>query len=173
MAFKLDKIKVALDTVVADYEGQNAAAGWFPGAVYESGVSVAQVAEWNEEGTTRSPARPFLRPCVEKQKAKWTDAVAYLIKQGQTANNTLEAVGNMMSADIAQQIEETSSPELSPITLLLRLWRREGRTITGKTVGEAARAIAQGADYSGAPTEPLTDTGHMIATVTNAVVPKQ
>lgn len=159
MAFKLDKIKVTLDKIVADYDKQSAAAGWFPSAVYESGVPVAQVAEWNEEGTTRSPARPFIRPCITQQQEKWSEAVAHFIQQGQMAKDALDGVGSMMSADIAQQIQETNSPELSPITLLLRLWRRQGQTIKGKTVGEAARAIAQGADYSGAPSEPLTDTG--------------
>ena len=59
---------------------------------------------------------------------------------------------------------------LSPITLVLRKWRREGKPITGKTVGEAAAAYAADPTIiNGVNADPLQDTGLLAASVQHAV----
>ena len=67
-----------------------------------------------------------------------------------------------------QAIAEVYAPPLSPITVLLRKWKKDGRTITGKTVGEAAAAIKAGEDPGG-DDKPLNATGLLIASMHNAV----
>ena len=46
-------------------------------------VYVAQVAFWNEYGTSRTPARPFFRTMIARKSDKWGDNVARVLK----ANN--------------------------------------------------------------------------------------
>nr|DAH26282.1 MAG TPA: virion morphogenesis protein [Caudoviricetes sp.] len=157
-------------------EEYSAQAGWFESARYDNGVPVAQVAIYNEYGTSRIPPRPFMRPTVESQKQEWARATGKVVSQvlrgKMSAEQGMTLVAQKAAGDIRQTISRVDSPPLSPITLLLRQWRKEGKEITGRTVGEAARAVHRGERAEGVSTQPLNDTGYMIATLTGLAVKK-
>ena len=154
----------------------SAQAGWFESARYDDGVPVAQVAIYNEYGTSRIPPRPFMRPTVESQKGEWSrttgKVVSKVLRGKMSAEQGMTLVAQKAAGDIRQTITQVFEPELSPVTVLLRQWRKEGKDITGKTVGDAARAVAEGQRGEGVTTKPLIDTGHMLATCTGIAVKK-
>jgi hypothetical protein len=74
-----------------------------------------------------------------------------------TAEALMEQLGALMAADIQKTISEINAPALSPITIMLRGMRSHDSSlvVTGKTVGEAARRVANGDTNYGATTKPL------------------
>lgn len=174
--FNLDKITATLAAVPEQFAGKQAEAGWYPSAKHEDGTSVAYVATIQEHGAPEVgiPARPFMRPAVQQHKDEWTelmaDGVRAVLAGRADADQVLEAVGAQVAGDIQDQIVNGGHRPLSPTTLVLRKWAREGRTITGKTVGEAAAAYeADPSIIQGVPDDPLQDTGLMVATLTSTV----
>ena len=174
----LAKIEAKLADItkrLSEFDGQVAKIGWFESAKYEDGTPVAYVASIQEYGAPAAaiPPRPFFIPTIEEKKEEWSNSVAKgakaVIAGRRSATQVLEAVGLKAAGDVRYTISQVRSPPLSKITLLLRKWRREGRKITGKTVGEAADAVAANADVSGVPSQPLNDTGYMITTLTSVV----
>ena len=81
-------------------------------------LPVAQVAFWNEFGTTRAPARPFFRTTIAKEAAKWGDhlgkALPFYRYDGEKA---LRAVGQEMRDDIEASIQRWSTPGNAPYTI--------------------------------------------------------
>lgn len=148
-------------------------AGWFPSAKYEDGTPVAAVAQWNEFGVpSRSiPARPFMRPAVEANRQKWNDLAeglaASVLDGSIKAYQAMETLTLVAGGDILKAIVAVTSPPLSPITLMARKYKKQGKAISGKVIGEIAGKIAAGkGDFSGVSDKPLNDTGYMIATLT-------
>lgn len=94
--------------------------------------------------------------------------VKKVVKGTATAFDVLDAVGIQAESDMKTMAASIDSPALSPVTVILRKWRKDGRTITGKTVGQAAYAVKNGADV-GSDNKPLNDTGYMIASIGHAV----
>lgn len=189
-----DKIKARLDRIPAEFAGKEAQMGWFPSAQYEDGTPVAYVATIQENGAPEVsiPPRPFLKPTIDARTKTWTkllESGVRAVSAGRaTADQVLEGVGLQMAGDVKKQIASNAVEPLSPTTLVLRKWRREGKTKTKKingvkvkvftdhreinksTVIQAAAAYA--ADPSiiaGVPSDPLQDTGLMVATLSNAV----
>ena len=87
----------------------------------KNGESIAQVAFWNEFGTTREkdgakvqhiPARPFVRLTFEEHNKEWHDEadtqLTAMVNGGKTANGALNAVGRRMAKDIKSIIGDTS-----------------------------------------------------------------
>ena len=171
----------AFETITAklkELDGLQTSAGWTTPTQYETGVSVAQVAQWQEFGEGKIPPRPFMRPAITENKAKWLK----LMGQGAQAvlNGTrklfdvMSLIGTEASSDIAKAIVAVTAPPLSPITLELRAMKRKGIEITGRTVGEAARKVND-PDYQtpNVSTKPLVDSGIMLASVTYVVEPSK
>ncbi|MDE2470685.1 MAG: hypothetical protein KGL35_18560, partial [Bradyrhizobium sp.] len=176
MAFDLERVRARLEAIPADFANKVARAGFFPAAVYESGTHVAYVAAIQEFGAPERniPPRPFMRPAIEQHKAEWVQAMGKAVAASTagaiSADDALDRIGDKVASDIQATLENGSYAPLSPTTVLLRKWRREGRTITGRTVGEAAAAVA--ADPSlieGVNADPLRDTGLLIASVSHDV----
>lgn len=161
-----------------ELEKVEARAGWFESAKYDDGTPVAKVALIQEYGAPKRsiPPRPFLRPTIAEKKEEWTKDASEVVKgvlfghlepeQGMTV------IAQKAAADIRQTISKIRNPPLSPVTLLLRQWKKEGREINGRTVGEAAKAVADGKRAEGVSTQPLNETGYMIATCTGIAVKK-
>lgn len=172
--FNLDKIKKTLEKLPKEFEGMVAQVGFPSGISYEEGTPVAYVAAIQEFGAPEVsiPPRPFIRPTINSKKDEWIQTIEKgipkVIKEEITAFDVLDLVGMQASADIQEAIANVYSPPLRPITVLLRKWKKEGKKITGATVGEAAIAIANGEDI-GSDNKPLNATGLMIASVQNAV----
>lgn len=170
------KIRSRLESIPDGFANRVAQVGWFESAQYDDGTPVAYVATIQENGAPAQgiPPRPTIKPTIEKRKAAWVKLMGQGVKSvvagNASAEDVLEGVGLQAAGDIRRTLSEVESPKLSPTTILLRKWRREGRVITGKTVGEAAAAVA--ADPSliaGVNADPLNDTGLLIATLTNTV----
>ncbi|MDE1905345.1 MAG: hypothetical protein KGH75_02690 [Rhodospirillales bacterium] len=174
MAFDLSRINARLERIPRGFEGKVSQIGIPKGFAYEDGTPVAYVAAIQEFGAPEVgiPPRSFFRPAVKAKAGNWSALLRGLVKrvgEGQmTATEALDAVGVVAATDIQTEIAMTYSPALSPVTVLLRKWRKAGRKITGRTVGEAAAAIAAGVD-PGSDNKPLNDTGLLIASITSRV----
>lgn len=172
--FDLKKITAKLESVPNEFAGLVAQMGYPKGANYEDGTSVAYVAAIQEFGApaVKIPARPTLRPTIAEKQDEWVgiikQSIPRVIDGDVSGFDVLDAVARAGAADIQETIANLYAPELSPITVLLRKWKKEGRKITGKTVGEAAAAIAEGTD-PGTDNKPLNATGYLFASVKGAV----
>ena len=169
-----DKINARLARIPREFEGEVAQVGFPRGITYEDGTPVAYIAAIQNFGAPAAgiPKRPFIEPTVASKKEGWVrlmgDGARKVGEGNLSAFDVLDGVGRMAVADIQETIGTLTEPELSPITVLLRKWMKEGRTITGATVGEAAAAIKAGVD-PGSDNKPLNATGFLIASVHNAV----
>ena len=170
------KIKAKLDAIPEQFANKEAKVGWFDSAKYEDGTPVAYVALIQEKGAPAAgvPARPFIQPTVDKKSHEWTKAIAdgakAVLAGRSTADDVLSVVGAVAAGDIQKQIASNAVEALSPTTVLLRKWRREGKVITGKTVGEAAAAVkADPSLINGVNADPLQDTGTLSDTITHQV----
>lgn len=96
--------------------------GFFEEARYEDGTQVAQVAQWNFEGTSSHPPRPafqqsILAPIERNQYKKMFDAaIGQAIKTGSFLN-AYKAIGFQLQAILKQSITEWSTPPNSPRTI--------------------------------------------------------
>lgn len=170
----LDQLKAALK----DVEKKSLQVGWFSSARYDDGTSVAGVAVLQELGSKTAPPRPFFRPAIEANEAKWSDLLAdgarAMVEGNVTADQVMNGLGLMVVGDVKNAI---NAPHLalSPVTLALRKLKNDGHTVGKGLVGAVAGAVARGetgAGQLGAPsgnTTPLNETGYMIATLTHEV----
>lgn len=85
-------------------------------------LHVAQVAFWNEFGTTRAPPRPFFRTTIAKESDKWAKHLGKGLKfYNYNGELALRALGQEMRDDIEASIQRWSSPPNAPYTI-----RRKG-----------------------------------------------
>jgi hypothetical protein len=104
--------------------------GFLAGATYPvdatkpdtSGLSVAQVAFWNEFGTTRAPPRPFFRRMIAAQSPQWGAQLGKIAKaSGYDSKRTLDLMGENIKGELVKSIVDFTTPALSPNTI-----RRKG-----------------------------------------------
>lgn len=78
----------------------------------KNGVSIAQVAVYNEFGTERIPSRPFVRLTFEDKNKEWHNEadkqLTAIVNGGRTASGALNAVGRLMQKDLRAIIGDTS-----------------------------------------------------------------
>lgn len=91
--------------------------GFFSTAKYSTGEYVAQVAYWNEYGTTLSPPRPFFRNAIKDKSKEWLELFRETQFQTKDMFKSLSIVGTIAKDDIATSITDLSSPPNSPITI--------------------------------------------------------
>ena len=87
---------------------------------YEDGVTVAQVAAWNEFGTRNMPSRPFMRDTVNLNKAevkRTFDEAAKAILNGSTEDRELEKIGVLAKAMMQKQITDGGYAPDAPSTV--------------------------------------------------------
>lgn len=90
--------------------------GFFKGATYPSGQSVASVASYQEYGTLRIPARPFFRQAVAKNNKKWLETFkAHALQTAET--KALAIVGEIAKGDVQQSITNLRTPPNAPSTI--------------------------------------------------------
>lgn len=144
--------------------------GFLEDATYPDGTPVAMVAAIQNFGAPARgiPPRPFFTNFVKDNEGQWGEQLArLLIGTGGDVERALNIMGLGMKGQLQQSIVNTLAPPLSPITLMLRKMQYDDPTleVTGATVGEAARRVEAGEDYSDAPTKPLVWSGHLLASV--------
>lgn len=129
----------------------------------ESGLSIAQVAFWQEFGTRFFDARPTFGPMIEKNKDKWGPQLGIALKlTDYDSAKALAIMGERMKDELVQAIVETPQEALSEVTLMLRKMKDDDATlvVTGATVAEARRRVAAGEKgATGTRAKPLMDTG--------------
>lgn len=98
--------------------------GFFADRRYEDGVSVAQVARWNELGTNIDhgiPPRPFMRPAVFSNKQQLTELLRSEYRKAFKDNTNTMAVLNKFGMYVVEkiktQIDSVNTPENAPITI--------------------------------------------------------
>jgi hypothetical protein len=171
------RIVERIGNIPKGFDGQVGQVGWFPTAKYETGTPVAYVALIQEKGAPAVgiPPRPFIQPTIDEKKADWTALMAEgmreVVKGTMSPKDVLEGVGLQAAGDIRATLAAANVAPLSPVTVLLRKWKKEGRTINRTVVQEARAAIAAGASIAGIPDTPLHDSGLMQATISNTVGP--
>lgn len=129
--------------------------GFFETAHYPNGTPVSEVAAVHEFGMG-VPARPFMRPAIAKNKAKWANQISSgvnaVIRGAIDLDSALEQVGMVGASDVKFAIEAVTSPELHPLTIKNR------RTRKNKNKNQS--------------TKPLIDTDIMKSSVQSAVKTK-
>jgi hypothetical protein len=174
MTFDLSRLKQRLDSITAQAAGREVKIGWPQGKQYPDGTPVAYVAAIQNFGAPDQgiPPRPMLKPTIEQNKDQWgriaDGLVGQMVREQISGFDVLDTLGRTAAMDLQAFVGQITEPELSPVTVLLRQWRKEGRTITGKTVGEAAQSIEDGVT-PGPDDKPLNDTGTLIASIRHAV----
>lgn len=174
MSFDLSRLKARLEGITKEAAGREVKVGWPQGKQYPDGTPVAYVAAIQNFGAPERgiPPRPILKPAIEENRERWgqiADGMVSQMVRGQASGfDVLDTMGRAAALDLQAFVGQITEPELSPVTVLLRQWRKEGRTITGKTVGEAAQAIEDGV-VPGSDNKPLNDTGTLIASIRHSV----
>lgn len=173
-----------LDSVVSQLRTatKSLQVGWLEASRYDDGTPVAGIAAIQEFGSAGRgiPPRPFMRPAIADNKDKWKDTFAQLVRQwiagSGSYDNVLTTIGLVAEGDIRESIIDGNHTPLSPITLALRRLRRDGVPIGASTVGAVAAAVNEGMTGPGqlgepdGNTDPLRETGVMIATLTHEVI---
>lgn len=113
---------------------------------YEDGTSVAEVAAYNELGTSDTPARPFMKQSFEKHEKELQtacDQVNKAIVAGSSAEKALNVLGATVKGIVQEEIVDGEFAPNAPSTV-----KKKGSE------------------------KPLIDTGHMRQSV-NYVVKKR
>lgn len=127
----------------------NMKSGWFEDAVYPDGTKAAMVAAVNEYGTEDIPARPIIRPTIEREKGNWKKIIAdgsRRILNGEL-DSFKEGFGLQVQGDIQATIAQIQEPALAESTVKAR-----------------QRKLADG-DTVGSLDKPLVETGYLLSSV--------
>lgn len=89
-------------------------------ATDDNGVDMTDIAMWNELGTSRAPARPFLRKSVDENTSEIKNMCAAQLKKlvnGGTAEQSLRALGVYQKGLIQEKIKNGSFQENAESTI--------------------------------------------------------
>ena len=112
-----DKLAAVLDRIGSDMRG-SVNVGFLSGATYPDGTSVAQVAFWNEFGTTTTPARPFFRTMIGNESPGWGVLMGKAAKAYEYNGATiLKFMGVKISEQLQQSIVGWQDPPNAPVTI--------------------------------------------------------
>jgi hypothetical protein len=100
--------------------------GIMSGSTYPDGTSVAFIGMIHEFGTSKTPARSFLRSTLEEKQDEWIDLVANSLKVNPSVESAFTLLGEIASKDIQMKIESGINPSLNPKTVLAK--QRKGKT---------------------------------------------
>jgi HK97 gp10 family phage protein len=142
-----DKYKAVLEKIAR--LKLTAQAGIPSGATTTDGKSIPMYAAYNEFGTSRIPARPFMRTTASEHQNEWCETLAGALKGEilkDNAKGAMGLVGEQMKAHIQQTIQKGSFAPNSPKTVANK--RRKGKV---------------------EPDHPLIDTGQMLASIISEV----
>ena len=104
-----------------EMHNKKVAVGYFSNSTYGDGTPVAYVASTMEFGSMHIPARPTIRPSLEKNKAKYFDLINKAVVNSLNGSDFkvgLMIVGKMGAEDIQAEIRNLQNPPLSIKTIL-------------------------------------------------------
>lgn len=166
-----DKLKAALDEISKKVsKASSVEVGFLEGSTNTEGVSLPMIAAIQEFGAPKAgiPPRPFFRTMIKEKSDEWPDAIGNLLVENEyDTEKTMRQTGAAIKGQLQQSIIDTMNPPLSDVTLMLRKMRADDPdlVVTGSTVAEARRRVAEGERASGVSTKPLVDTGSMLNSV--------
>lgn len=150
--------------------------GWLKGESYdnEDHTQVAKVAAKNEVGdpSHNVPARPFMRPTIDKQKNVWisisSNEFKKIIKGKSNVGNLMELIGQNAKSEIQKTITQIWSPSLKPSTIRARINRYSNdKSLSSSTLKSRQRKLKK--FVPSGLYKPLIDTGLMLSTIINIV----
>lgn len=160
-------VHVDVAALMGELAGLQTRVGWFDGAQYPDGTSVALIATVQEYGSPANniPPRPFFRPTMEAERAAWRkiieDGTRAMLRGSVTPVQVMEGVGLQAQGDFKKAIAKTVTPALSESTI-----RARKRKVVGpKPEGQKRSEYSAKVDAASVSEKPLNDTGHMLATL--------
>lgn len=87
----------------------------------KTGEPVAPYAAANEFGTSRIPARPFLRSTIDTKGHEWAAYLGRAIRAGVPLQEALELTGEKMKSDVKATIAGNMAPANAPSTIRRKL----------------------------------------------------
>lgn len=149
--------------------------GFFEGAKYPDGTSVAMVAAIQEFGAPGAPLgpippRPYFRTMIRTESPGWSETFGRaLVKYDYDVDRAMQAMGLVLQGQLKKSIADLTQPALSEVSLMLRKWRNKDPNLrVGKrTVLRAIAAVKAGqrSGLSGTAAKPLTYSGRLLASV--------
>lgn len=113
-----DKLEKALADIAKKMSGGSVRAGFLEGATYPDGISVAQVAFWDEFGTSKSPARPFFRTTISNNSGEWAEKVEKaVVHYDYDSKKVLNFMGEIIKEDIQTSINGWTTPANAESTI--------------------------------------------------------
>jgi len=91
--------------------------GFINGATYPNGANVAQVAFFNEYGTSKIPPRPFMRKTIQDEEKGWGDIVADQLEMGVSTKFAMGILGTVIAGQVLDNIESWQEPPNAPSTI--------------------------------------------------------
>lgn len=151
--------------------------GFPEGAQEPDGTSTAMVAAIQNFGSPAMgiPPRPFFTNMIRRYRGTWPPLMAKALKANDMdATKALDAVGGVIAGELRQQLRETMTPPLSPVTLMLRSMRigKTDEPVTFAMVQEARARVAAGEQPKGLSatgSRPLVYSGSMLASIVDIV----
>lgn len=111
------KLSAALGKI-ADKASGSVNVGFLKGATYPDGTSVAQVAFWNEYGTSQNEMRPFFRTMIAVESFAWPDMMAKALKHyNYDGSMVMKLMGVKVSEELQQSIVGWRYPGNAPSTI--------------------------------------------------------
>lgn len=90
-------------------------------ANHQPTLHVAQVAFWNEFGTSTAPPRPFFRAAIKAHAKDWGEALAKAMRASEMdVDYSLNIAGLVMSEDIRSSLNSWNSPPNKPLTRFIK-----------------------------------------------------
>jgi len=160
---KLAKLQVQVG-FTADGSGQGAQHEPVTANDYDDGVTVAEIAAWNEKGTYNIPARPFLAQSYDKNEniieAMCVEQVKAIARGEKDADKAIRAIAAMQVGLIQHEIVNGGFVPNAPITI-------KGGWMRNKKSGKAFKVKGKKSST------PLIDTGQMRQSVHYVIKPRE
>lgn len=113
-----DALMKKLQEIAESMSAGSVSVGFMENATYPDGTNVAQVAFWNEFGTSKTPARPFFRGMISEESPTWPEKMAKLAKAtGYDGERVLGLMGEDIKGALQQSISNFTSPPLAASTI--------------------------------------------------------
>lgn len=133
-----DKWRKALERMAQKVQVR---AGVLEGATTTEGQSVVQYAAYNEFGTSRIPARPFMRSTLTEQRQAWINGFLALLKAGRAPDEALRLVGDRMVRNFKDKILSNMEPANAASTIARKNKKEAGRAGTLFDTGALLKSI--------------------------------
>lgn len=114
-----DKLARKLAEMAKGMEAGSVSIGFMSNAMYQDNVThVAQVAFWNEFGTSRIPARPFFRSMIAKESDGWPDVLGNAAKNNSyDSRGALSSMGEVIKDQLQNSIRGWTDPPNAQSTI--------------------------------------------------------